>query len=155
MGCSPRHYVFTSSTVRTKCKGQNLFDIWPSKVFEIGAAYLRPVTRIAPKSSILCMNRSTVRYGFRACAKAIWYNVNKALSNDHATASTTAKNNSALYKQLRTCITFFCTFLCRHYYYDVKVPNFTFCGGRAHKTVTFFFFSWTLMQSFRIQLQKN
>ena len=51
---------------------------------------------------------------FSRLRKAIWYNVNKALSNDHATASTTAKNNSALYKQLRKCITLFCTFLCRH-----------------------------------------
>ena len=24
--------------------------------------------------------------------------------------------------------------------YDVKFPNFTFCGGREHKTTTFFFF---------------
>ena len=24
-------------------------------------------------------------------------------------------------------------------HYDVKVPNFTFCGGRQHKTTTFFF----------------
>ena len=39
--------------------------------------------------------------------------------------------------------------------YSVKVSNFTFCQGREHKTTTFFFFSWTLIQSFRIQLQKN
>ena len=31
-------------------------------------------------------------------------------------------------QQLWTCITLFCTFLCRHY--DIKTPNFTFCGGR-------------------------
>ena len=24
--------------------------------------------------------------------------------------------------------------------YDVKIPNFTFCGGREHKTTTFFSF---------------
>ena len=23
--------------------------------------------------------------------------------------------------------------------YDVKIPNFTFCGGREHKTTTFVF----------------
>ena len=34
---------------------------------------------------------------------------------------------------------------------EVKVPNFTFCGGRAHKATIFFLFPWTLMQSFRIQ----
>ena len=39
--------------------------------------------------------------------------------------------------------------------YDVKMPNFTFCRGSEHKTTTFFFFSWTLIQPFTIQLQKN
>ena len=39
--------------------------------------------------------------------------------------------------------------------YNMKVRKFTFCRGREHKTTTFFFFSWTLIQSFRIQLQKN
>ena len=39
--------------------------------------------------------------------------------------------------------------------YDLKVPNFTFCGGRKHKTTIFFFSSWTLMQSFRIHLQQK
>ena len=38
---------------------------------------------------------------------------------------------------------------------NVKLPNFTFCRGREQKTTTFFFFSWTWMQPFRIQLQKN
>ena len=41
------------------------------------------------------------------------------------------------------------------YDYNVKVPIFTFCRGREHKTTTFLFFSWTLIQSFRTQLQKN
>jgi len=31
--------------------------------------------------------------------------------------------------------------------YDVKVPNFTFCEGHEHKTTTYFFFSWTSIQS--------
>ena len=35
------------------------------------------------------------------------------------------------------------------------MPNFMFCGEREHKTTTFFFFSWTSIQSFRIHLQKN
>ena len=39
--------------------------------------------------------------------------------------------------------------------YDVKLPNLTFCGGREHKTMALFFFFWTLIQSFRIQLKKN
>ena len=36
-----------------------------------------------------------------------------------------------------------------------RPPNFTFCGGRKHKTTTLFFFSQTLIQSFSIQFQKN
>ena len=39
--------------------------------------------------------------------------------------------------------------------YEVRAPNFTFCGGREHKATTSFFFSCTLTQSFRIQLQTN
>ena len=38
---------------------------------------------------------------------------------------------------------------------NVKVLKFTFCRGREHKTTTFFFFSWTLIQSFKIQLQEH
>ena len=30
-----------------------------------------------------------------------------------------------------------------------------FCWEHVHKTTTFFFFSWTLIQSFKIQLQKK
>ena len=41
--------------------------------------------------------------------------------------------------ELYMCITHFCTPSLHDY--DVKVPNFTFCGGRKHKTTTFFFFS--------------
>ena len=39
--------------------------------------------------------------------------------------------------------------------YELKAPNFTFCGGRELKATTFFSFSCTLKQSFRIQLQNN
>ena len=41
------------------------------------------------------------------------------------------------------------------YDYDVKMSNFKFCRGHEHKRTTFFFFSWTSIQSFRIQLQKH
>ena len=54
-------------------------------------------------------------------------------------------------QQLCTCITLFCTFLCRRY----TTTTFTFCRGREHKKTTFFFFSWTLMQFFGIQPQNN
>ena len=33
------------------------------------------------------------------------------------------------------------------HYYNVKVPNFTFCRGREHETKIFFFFSWTLIHA--------
>jgi len=39
--------------------------------------------------------------------------------------------------------------------YNVKVPILTFCRGREHKTTIFFFFFFVLIQSFRIQLQRN
>ena len=59
-------------------------------------------------------------------------------------------------KQLCTCITpFLYISLPSLQDYDVKIPNFTFSRGREHKTTTSFFFSWTMIQSFRIQLQKN
>ena len=37
------------------------------------------------------------------------------------------------------------------HFHNVKVPNFTFCPGREHKTTIFF--SWALIQSLRIKLQ--
>ena len=37
---------------------------------------------------------------------------------------------------------------------DVEMPNFTFCRGREHKT-SFFFFSWTLMQSLEFNFRKK
>ena len=39
--------------------------------------------------------------------------------------------------------------------YDVKMPSLTFLEDVNTKTKTFFFFSFTLMQSFRNQLQKK
>ena len=56
-------YLFTSSTVRvpvhiaTKRGRKWLSDMWRSTL-EIGAEQLCPVTRIAPKSPLLCLNRS-------------------------------------------------------------------------------------------------
>ena len=39
--------------------------------------------------------------------------------------------------------------------YNLKLPNFKFCGGRQQKTVTFSFFSWSSIQRVRIPLQKK
>ena len=52
--------------------------MWLSTL-EIGEAQLRSVIEIALKSPFLCMKESCIRYGFRARAKAIWYNMNTAL----------------------------------------------------------------------------
>ena len=41
-----------------------------------------------------------------------------------------------------------------HDYHDVKMPN-TFCGERERKTMTFVFFSWTLIEFFRIEIEKK
>ena len=35
------------------------------------------------------------------------------------------------------------------------MPSHAFCRGREHKATTFLFFSWTLIQFFKIQIQKN
>ena len=59
-------------------------------------------------------------------------------------------------QQLCTCITLFCTFLCRRCTtttWNCLISRFVEDGEQ--KTTTFFFFFWTLMQSFRFQLQKN
>ena len=55
---------------------QNLSDMWRS-TFVIGAA-LRSITEIAPRSPLLCVNRSPIWYNFHTGAKAIWYRVNMA-----------------------------------------------------------------------------
>ena len=59
------------------------------------------------------------------------------------------KNNSA-----RASL-FFVHFFAVNARLDVKMPIFTFGEGHEQKTTTFFFVSYTLTQSFRIQLQKN
>ena len=58
---------------------QNLLSAMSRSTFEIGAAQLRSVTEIAPKSPFLCVNRSLNRYDFRGGAKTIRHNVNIAL----------------------------------------------------------------------------
>ena len=75
-----------------------------------------------------------------------------------ATSRRTAKNNRfRLTKQQHcTCITLFCTFLCRHY----TTTTWKYLISRFVEEVNTrqrlsFFFSWTLMQSFRIQRQKK
>ena len=77
------------------------------------------------------------------------YMIIGSLSNDDGDGNENGKKAigfTLAKKQLCTCITLFCTFLCR---------DFTLCGRREHKTTTLFFFFWSLIQSFRVQLQKK
>ena len=75
--CKQKLYPVWFSCRRKSCPVQyeHLSDMQLSTL-EIGAAQLRSVTEIAPKSPLLCVNRSPIRYGFRAGAKDIQYNVN-------------------------------------------------------------------------------
>ena len=60
-------------------------------------------------------------------------------------------------QQFCTCITLFCTFRCRRCTtttWNLLISHFNY-GRREHKTKVFFFFFWTQIQSFRIQLQKK
>ena len=59
-------------------------------------------------------------------------------------------------QQLCSCITLFCTFLCRSCTTTTwKCLLSRFVEDREHKKRKFFLLSWTSMQSFRIQLQKK
>ena len=76
-----------------------------------------------------------------------------SLSNDDGKGNEYGKRNTiGLVWQKNNLHLLFCTFLCLHDY-DLKMPNWTFCVGRKQKTSTFFFFSGTSLQSFRIPLQ--
>ena len=63
------HEADTKSYIRYS---MNTYPIVTTSTLEIGAAQLRSVTEIAPKSPFLCVNRSpSVPYGFSAGAKAL------------------------------------------------------------------------------------
>ena len=83
----------------------------------------------------------------------------KELATTTGTSTKTAKKSNRFRlakQQLCMCITLFWYISLPSWHdYDVKLLNFTFCGGRKHKTTTLFFFSQTLIQSFSIQFQKN
>ena len=67
MVSSPLSYLFTLH----QNVAQNLSDVKHSTL-EIGAAQLRSVPEIAPKSPFLFVNRSPIRYDFRAGAKVYY-----------------------------------------------------------------------------------
>ena len=63
------HEADTKSYIRYS---MNTYPIVTTSTLEIGAAQLRSVTEIAPKSPFLSVNRSpSVLYGFSAGAKAL------------------------------------------------------------------------------------
>ena len=66
---------FRTATKSHPVSYEHLSDMRISTL-EIGAAQLRSVTEIAPKSRFLCVNRNPIQYGFRAGAKAVWYHMN-------------------------------------------------------------------------------
>ena len=66
------------------------------------------------------------------------------LSNDDGDVNDNGKKGIGLISKTTTLHVhraFLCISLPTLHEYDVKMPIFTFCGGRQHKTTTFFFFS--------------
>ena len=49
------------------------------------------------------------------------------------------KESPYIFSKFNPCI--MCISLASLHDYDVKIPNFTFCGGREYKAMTFVFFS--------------
>ena len=77
MGSSLRSYSFISAKVRIPVHTATKYQK-PMGYIMISEAQLRSVTKIAPKSRLLCVSRSPIRYGFRVSARAIQYGVNIA-----------------------------------------------------------------------------
>ena len=85
-----------------------------------------------------------------------------SLSNDNSDSNGNEKSKKVIgldlqnnnYARASRFLVPFFAFVAR-LHYNVRVPNFTFCRGSEHKTIPFVFFFWTLITSFRIQLQKN
>ena len=82
------------------------------------------------------------------------YRVTSPLSNDDGDVNKNGKKSLGLDWQNNNSARAHCKLPSLHDY-DVKIPNFTFCEGFKHKTTTFFLFSWTSIQSLRIQLRKK
>ena len=59
-------------TVRQRKAHTETYPISDDPLFQIGAEQLLSVTETALESPFLCVNRSLIRYGFRAVAEAIY-----------------------------------------------------------------------------------
>ena len=73
--------AFRDKAIRYSMNTYRMKKIMLLSPLKIGAVQLRSVTEIASKSLFLCVNRSLIRYGFRAGARAIWYSGNIALAS--------------------------------------------------------------------------
>ena len=95
-------------------------------------------TQILAEQRIL--QRNTLNSGL--CHKLLG-----SLNNGEGDGNENAKNNN--FARASRFLVHFSAVVAR------LMPKFTFCRGREHKTTTFVFFFWTLIHSFRFQLQKN
>ena len=81
------------------------------------------------------------------------------LRDDHGDGNENGKRATELDQQndnfARAFHAFLYTSLPSLHDYDVEMPNFAFSGELEHKATTSFFFFWSSIQSFRIQLWKN
>ena len=88
---------------------------------------------------------------------AVIYRWEGDLRNDDGGGNENSKKAIGLDKQnnnyARASQFLYISFLSLHNY-STKLPTFTFFGGREHEKMTFFF-PWTWIQLFRIQLQTN
>ena len=102
---------------------QNLSVMWHS-TFEIGTEQLRSVTKMATKSLLLQVNRIPIRYNFLAGAierRSVTShyhgsNISGWQQNQRRWRRRGKRQKENVYnkkQQLCTCITLFCTFLCR------------------------------------------
>ena len=102
---------------------QNLSVMWHS-TFEIGTEQLRSVTKMATKSLLLPVNRIPIRNDFvagaieRRSVTSHYHgsNISGWQQNQRRWRRRGKRQKENVYnnkQQLRTCITLFCTFLCR------------------------------------------
>ena len=74
----PNHYIsrsFFKTVILLLMTSLLLKDVWQFSSFMATTAQLRFVTETATKSPFLCVNKSSIRYGFRAGAKTFRYTV--------------------------------------------------------------------------------
>ena len=89
------------------------------------------------------MTTSAVSLDLKKAFDTVFHAILGSLSNDNGAATRTANKTIDLLSKTTTLHvqhTFLYISLPSLQDYDVKMPNFTFYGGREHKTTVFFFF---------------